>query len=122
MATVSSKSNVGAPLDNDALYEVVNGQRVELPPMGAYETLIASALLCYLHPFCHKRKLGRAVNEMLFDLARIGQQRRPDVAFVSYKRSPDGHEFVVVEQHVHKVLTRANVRIGSGGQCCRTAR
>jgi Uma2 family endonuclease len=73
---------------DEPLYEIENGQRVELPPMGAYETLIASGLLVYFSQYCRKKKLGRAVNEMLFELATVERQRRPDVAVVSYKRWP----------------------------------
>lgn len=79
------------PVNNDVLYEVVNGQRLELPPMGAFETDIASILLFYLWQFAKKHGLGKAVGEMLFLLDRIKDlQRRPDVAFVSYKRWPKG--------------------------------
>jgi Uma2 family endonuclease len=77
-----------SPPDSDALYEVVNGRRVELPPMGAFETDLASDLGAYLRQFT-RRRLGRAVNEMLFLLDREPDlQRRPDVAFVSYDRWP----------------------------------
>jgi|SRR6516164_7083552 len=79
------------PVDNDALYEVVNGKRLELPPMGAFETDIASDLLVYLRQFAKKQGLGKAVAEMLFLLDGLKDlQRRPDVAFVSYKRWPKG--------------------------------
>jgi Uma2 family endonuclease len=75
-------------VDNDALYEVVNGEIVELPPMGIYETWIASILHAHLHMFV-ANELGRAVMEPLFDFTKIiGNKRRPDVAFVSYQRWP----------------------------------
>jgi Uma2 family endonuclease len=75
--------------DRDALYEVVNGQRVEVPPMGAFETDLASAFIEHLRRFARTRGLGRAVGEMLFLLDREADlQRRPDVAYVSYERWP----------------------------------
>jgi Uma2 family endonuclease len=73
-------------LDTEALYEVIDGQRKELPPMGVYETRVASLLDQRLGPFTDAQDLGRVVTEMLFNLAPINKQRRPDVAFVSYQR------------------------------------
>jgi len=78
-----------ADMDNDVLYEIVNGELVELPPMGAYDIDIASELLGLLRPFAKSKGLGRAVAEMLFALPFIGDcERRPDVAFVSNRRWP----------------------------------
>ena len=77
-----------AAVDSDILYEVVNGEIVELPPMGIYETWLASLLHVQLHNFAAK-KYGRAVMEPLFDFTKtLGKKRRPDVAFVSYNRWP----------------------------------
>src|SRR5262249_46173003 len=74
-------------VQEDRFYEVVNGQRVELPPMSAYEVRIASVLMVLLENHVKTHTLGRAVSEMLFllDAAR-DLQRQPDVAFVSYDR------------------------------------
>jgi Uma2 family endonuclease len=73
----------------DFLYEVVNGQITELPPMGAFEVNINSDLLSYLRQFAKKYKLGRAVAELLFLLDRDKNlQRRPDIAVVTYRRWP----------------------------------
>jgi Uma2 family endonuclease len=72
---------------DEALYEVVDGCRVELAPMGIHETWIASALMWLMQTFAHARGLGRAVVEALFDLGPVvGRERRPDVAFVSSQR------------------------------------
>jgi hypothetical protein len=51
---------------DEALYEIVNGQRVELPPLSAYSTLIASRLDQELGPFSAVHRLGIVVCEMLF--------------------------------------------------------
>lgn len=76
-------------LDNDdVLYEVIDGQRVEIEHMGAYAGGIASTLLGALIAFTRGRGLGRAVVEVLFALPGVSRQRRPDVAFVSYDRWP----------------------------------
>src|SRR5215813_6503808 len=75
--------------DEDILYEVVDGRMVELAPMGAYEVWLATALTEALRSFARQHHLGRAVQEILFDLgAAMQRKRRPDVAFVSYERWP----------------------------------
>jgi len=84
MATAAIPS--AAAFDGDTLYEVVNGEIVEIEPMGAYATWIASLLL---QTFAGQQNQGRAVSEMLFDLSgQVGTKRRPDLAFVSYARWP----------------------------------
>jgi len=71
----------------DALYEIVNGVRVELPSMGVYSSFLALALLDFLRPFARRNQLGRGVNEILFILDKTTNlRRRPDVAFVSVER------------------------------------
>jgi Uma2 family endonuclease len=75
--------------DDDLLYEVVDNQVLELAPMGAYEVRIATLLAARLETFAQQHQLGRAVQEMLFDLTpATGRKRRPDVAFVSSDRWP----------------------------------
>jgi Uma2 family endonuclease len=70
-------------------YEVVDGVRVEREPMGAFETVLASWLCYVINSFAAGKKLGLAVNEVLFVLnAARNLNRRPDVAFVSYARWP----------------------------------
>jgi Uma2 family endonuclease len=77
------------PFPDESLYETVNGQRVELPFMGAFESFIANSLMAFLAPFASAKKLGRVYVEMLFRLvAANNQERRPDVAFVSFSRWP----------------------------------
>jgi Uma2 family endonuclease len=86
MANTHSTTSPGTVLarDDDLLYEVVDGQVVELAPMGAYEVWLASALTEYLRSFARQHQLGEAVQEMLFDLGpTLQRKRRPDVAFVS---------------------------------------
>lgn len=57
--------------------------------MGAYEVWIATVLVARLATFATQHELGRAVQEMLFDLTlTVGRKRRPDVAFVSFDRWP----------------------------------
>src|SRR4030095_9227319 len=90
MESTRSTTNAGTVLQPsaDLLYEVVDGQVVELAPMGAYDIRIATVLVMYLETFARQHQLGRAVQEMLFDLTTVQRKRRPDVAFVSYDRWP----------------------------------
>ena len=75
-----------AALNGDILYEVVNGEIVEIEHMGVYEAWIASLLIQHL---AGQQKNGRALIETLFDFTKsIGRKRRPDLAFVSYSRWP----------------------------------
>lgn len=72
---------------NDLLFEVVDGRIVEVEPMGAFESVLASYLLPHLAS--SSRRLGRAVMETLFCLNPTTRlERRPDLAFVSYERWP----------------------------------
>jgi Uma2 family endonuclease len=80
---------VPAHLDSDAarLYEVVDGEVVENPPMGARESILATFLAALMDPVARSGRLGRVAAETLFliDPARK-LKRRPDVAFVSAQR------------------------------------
>ena len=55
--------------------------------MGAYPEEIASVLLISLGAFVQKQGLGRAIGESRFQITPE-QQRRPDLAFVSFARWP----------------------------------
>jgi Uma2 family endonuclease len=73
----------------DKNYEVVNGLRTELPPMSARETGIASRILRLMGGEALTQ--GEAYVEMLFQIDPDNDlQRRPDVAFVSFARWPEG--------------------------------
>jgi Uma2 family endonuclease len=77
--------------DPDALFEIVDGERVELPPMGANQCVVGSMLAYLLNAYCVPQGLGRAVGETLFDLGpEFKHKRRPDVAYVSHERWPKG--------------------------------
>jgi Uma2 family endonuclease len=91
-STTATLETTASPLplaEDDSLYEVVNGRRVELPPMGARPTHIASRLGRLLGTFVEDNGLGNVEVEMLFLLDEAEDlQRRPDVAFVSDERWP----------------------------------
>ena len=76
-------------VQDEPLYEIVNGQRVALPPMSAYATWLASCLHGRLGSYVEDKGLGTSVTAMLFILdAEHDLRRRPDVAFVSTARWP----------------------------------
>jgi Uma2 family endonuclease len=76
-------------VEREGLYEVVDGQIVEKPPMGAFEYELASLLGRWIGEFAAANRLGRGLVEMLFDLRPVvNRQRRPDVAFLSAGRYP----------------------------------
>ena len=80
--------------DEEPLYEVVNGQHVELPPMSVLAAWIASRLTCRLGTFADEHGLGTVVSETLFILdTEQDLRRRPDVAFVSAEQWPLSREF-----------------------------
>src|SRR5262245_10241329 len=86
MATALNESAEDLDL-GDRLYEVVEGVRVENPPMGAFENVLASLLVSALNEFARPRRLGIAVTEVLFLIEPDRDiSRRPDVAFVDYRR------------------------------------
>ncbi len=89
-AIIAAAAPATSPLANgDNLYEILNGQRLELPPMSIMAVLIAGKTYYQLCAFLEQNHLGRAVMEGLFILdADKDLRRRPDVAFVSGQRWP----------------------------------
>lgn len=93
MPTVLEEHGVANALSangvDEPLYEVINGQRVEMPPMSAYASKIASRLVRWTGAFADPRGLGEVVSEVLFRLPlNPDRNRRPDMAFVSVGRWP----------------------------------
>src|SRR5438270_13829159 len=73
------------PSVDDSLYEIIDGQRVELLPMSVTATLVTTALTGHL--FSQTKASGRTAMEGLFHLALpVDRNRRPDIAFVSFDR------------------------------------
>jgi Uma2 family endonuclease len=86
---LAPENTVALSAQDEPLYEIVDGQRVELPPRSAYATWLASRLHGRLSPYTEAQGLGTSVMEMLFILdAESDLRRRPDVAFVSAARWP----------------------------------
>ena len=76
----------------DRRYEIIDGRKVEKPPMGNIQVLIAGALDQLVGGFVRANRLGRVAPEMMFWIDPKGQRKRsPDVGFVSYDRLPRDH-------------------------------
>ncbi len=113
--TLPTEASTPPSAPDDPPYEIIDGRKVEKPPMGNYEVLVASILVEKLAPHARAHGLGRVVCEMLFRINPAGNpQLRPDVAFVSYGRwardrkvtSGDGWD--VVPDLAIEVVSRSN--------------
>jgi Uma2 family endonuclease len=93
MATVTEPGRVGnaggvAPLP-EGPYEVIGDQIVVKPPMGVFESGVASLLLELLGSFARGNRLGQVFLETRFDLRPVvNRSRCPDLAFVSARKWP----------------------------------
>lgn len=83
------------PFDHDH-YEIVDGVRVELPPMSTESTGIATLLTLALGSYGLSRNVGLPYTEMLIKLPlNRDRSRKPDVIFVPFtawargRRLPD---------------------------------
>lgn len=92
MAIATSPVELSDPLNlvsSGRLYEVVDGQVLEVPHLGAHEGWLASLLLAAIAGWDDQRRRGNAVAEILFVLDHAKKlRRRPDLAFVSDARWP----------------------------------
>jgi Uma2 family endonuclease len=70
--------------DDDPLYEIIDGQHVDLQPMSILSNRVASRLQTYLGQHLIGNPIGEALMETLFRLPLPkDRNRRPDVAFVA---------------------------------------
>lgn len=75
-------------LDHDR-YEIIDGAKVELPPMSVDSQAIAFRLAHHLSNYGVAQGIGDAYTEMLFKLPlKKDRNRKPDAAFVPYSRWP----------------------------------
>jgi Uma2 family endonuclease len=94
MATVAQETSSApeAP-PSEGLYEIVNEKVVE-KTLSVYEVHVANLLNLFLARYAFDNQLGNVEFEMLFKLSEnSGTQRRPDIAFISYKKWPKGRRF-----------------------------
>jgi Uma2 family endonuclease len=87
MAAVIDSPMQSSPRQSDeleSLFEIIDGQRVELPPMSILSSRVTSNLQGLLGYYLHGNPAGEALMETLFHLPLpVDRNRRPDVAFVS---------------------------------------
>ena len=75
--------------DSDDHYEIIDGIRVELPPMSADSQVLAFRLARHLSNYGIAQDIGEACTEVLFKLPLpVDRNRKPDAAFVPYARWP----------------------------------
>jgi Uma2 family endonuclease len=70
--------------EDESLFEIIDGLRVELLPMSILASRVASNLHSYLGHYLIGNPIGEALTETLLHLPLpADRNRRPDVAFVS---------------------------------------
>ncbi len=101
--------------DGDMLYEVVNGQLVEKPPMSAHGTRLAFRIAKQLDVFGEAHQAGRGGMEHIFLIdPATNLQRRPDACFVSFRRWPADRElphtdpWPVVPELAAEIVSKSN--------------
>jgi len=78
------RSGLQGRRDDEPLFEIIDGQRVELSPMSILASRVASNLQGHLAHHLFGNPVGEALMETLFRLPLpVDRNRRPDVAFVS---------------------------------------
>jgi Uma2 family endonuclease len=110
----ASPSSLPIIVDDDILYEVVDGKIVE-KEVGGRQVEIAGILAQYLGMFARTHRLGRALMEFIFRIDQAKNlQRRPDVAFVSHaswpvhRRVPDVAVWDMVPDLAIEVVSPSN--------------
>jgi Uma2 family endonuclease len=102
--------------DPDALYEIVDGQILEVAGMSAYASRIALRLERTIAGVAEANGLGFTTIETMFILDPVKNlRRRPDVAFVSAERwpldrpMPSEGEFEVVPDLVVELMSPSDL-------------
>src|SRR6266446_2370746 len=84
ISPAAPRSGPQGRLDDEPLFEIIDGQRVELMPMSILANRVSSTLHVYLGHHLLGKPEGEALMETLFRLPLpVDRNRRPDVAFVS---------------------------------------
>lgn len=83
----SGLESLPLPMETDeAFYEWINGERVEMPPMSIRTATVVKRLTNLIDTFAATNRLGEAFSEMLIRLPLPEDEdrnRRPDICFVS---------------------------------------
>jgi Uma2 family endonuclease len=83
----------GDDSSSEILFEIIDGQRVEMPRMSVYAGILSARLVEQLVIHNHQQtpRPGRIFPEFLFRLPLLEattRNRRPEIAFVSFERAP----------------------------------
>jgi len=76
-------------------YELIDGEVVEVQPMGVYSSEVANSLHDELAVYAKRTRLGRSRMDMIFRLPLrrdANRNRKPDVSFISFERWPADRE------------------------------
>lgn len=68
-AETLSDRNTALLREDEPFFEIINGERVELPPMSFYACIIATRLVNEIGFFAKSQNLGQAAMETLFHQA-----------------------------------------------------
>ena len=96
--------------DGDRLFEVIRGKRVE-KNTGLVQSIIASRLGLKLSECCRENQLGYGMIQTMFAIPGSGNNRKPDVAFVSYQKwakdrpTPEVNAWAVVPDLIVEVIS-----------------
>ena len=77
------------PLADDALYEIVDGEKIEVGPMSRLAGQVAVNIIGSIRDWQKVHPdIGTLCTEDLFFMPITGRSRRPDVAFISFAKMP----------------------------------
>jgi Uma2 family endonuclease len=84
-------------LGSDARVEVVDGEIVEMSPVGELHLIVAENLHDILRPYAKQHRLGPVYSDGLIYVLKQGQRgqrsaRGPDISFVRKERVPPGRD------------------------------
>jgi Uma2 family endonuclease len=86
-SATASRAEPPEHVHDEPLYEIIDGERVELPPMSILASRVASRLIAHLGHHLLGKSLGEPLMETLVHLPLpVDRNRRPDLAFVSAER------------------------------------
>ena len=76
------------------LYEIIDGEIVECPPMSVDAIACANEIMFAVTNYGIAKNLGKAYTEMLIRMPTpIDRDRRPDVIFVTFEKWPKGMRY-----------------------------
>lgn len=89
MSTALLEDSGVEEFDSDTLFEYVDGERLELPPMSSPASDVMTELASRLRVFGAAQKLGRGFGETLIKFPLpVDRRRRPDASFIPYSVWP----------------------------------